>query len=172
VGRRIKLLEQRLGYSLFVRNDGKLVPTSSCASLVPYLESVSESLRTAQNESALTESASIWREVAITSAPFLISNLIAPGVGELAGRQRVRIELLGTGNNISISRREADIALKIEDGAFSIESQTELIIAEKLEALRFAVFHNKTHKADKLPWARFPVSSSTLRYIAHDGSLG
>ncbi len=153
VGRRIKLLEQRLGASLFLRHDGKLVPTTSCAAIFPHLESVAESLRAAEHESALTDPSSIWRDVTITTAPFLISNLIAPAIGELVGTQRIRIDLLGTGNNISLTRREADIALKIEDGGFKASEQTDLVVAEQLDPLLFAVYVAKHASDADLPWA-------------------
>lgn len=176
VGRRIKLLEHRLGCSLLLRSDGKLVPTSSCAPLFSHLESVAESLRTAENETAPGNTSEFWREVTVTCAPFLVTNLLAPALGQFVGSQRVRIDLLGTGNNISLSRREADIAIKIEDGGFTAQTLSELIIAEPLMPLHFAVYKAANIRSEKLPWAGLIedgyASTGMSKMISLAGSAG
>lgn len=152
VGRRIKLLEQRLGRSLFVRSDGKLMPTSYCDLLLPYLDKVSESLRAAEFDSVSTEPSVLWRDVTVTAAPFIVNNLVAPDIGDVVGNWQLRVELVGTGNNVSLSRREADIAIRIEDGGFSAGSLPDVIVTEKLKDLRFAVYCHKNRDAETRPW--------------------
>ncbi|MGI9502174.1 MAG: LysR family transcriptional regulator, partial [Geminicoccaceae bacterium] len=52
VGRRLKLLEQQLGYPLFFRQEGDLHPTYQCQALIVHLEAASEILRAAEQDSA------------------------------------------------------------------------------------------------------------------------
>jgi len=153
VGRRIKLLEQRLGSPLFVRSDGKLIPTASCTAVFPHLDSVAESLRAAEHASPLEHTAHLWRDVTITTAPFLVSNLLAPAIANIVDKQRMRIDLLGNANNISLTRREADIAIRIEDGGFLPTDQNALIVSEKLNDLNFAVYYASSYQPNDLPWA-------------------
>lgn len=95
----------------------------------------------------------IWREVRIAAAPFLVSNLLAPDVASLTNTQQLRVELLGTGNNVSLSRRESDIALRIEDGHFAVKSRSDFVVSEKIGALAFSVYSARNTDAPTLPWA-------------------
>jgi len=79
--------------------------------------------------------------------------LLAPALTNLGCNKTLRVELLGTGNNVSLSRREADVAIRIEDDVFSIDSLPDLIVTQQLPDLEFAVYCNKNHDPEKLPWA-------------------
>lgn len=153
VGRRIKHLEQRLGGSLFARHEGKLIPSDRCTGLLAQLEAASESLRSVERETLAPASSAIWREVRIAAAPFLVSNLLAPDVASLTRTHQLRVELLGTGNNVSLSRRESDIALRIEDGHFAAKSRSDFVVSERIGALAFGVYSARNTDASTLPWA-------------------
>jgi len=153
VGRRIKHLELRMGGSLFIRHEGKLIPSDRCSALLSQLEAASESLLSVERESAVPASTAVWREVRIAAAPFLIGNLLAEDIATLTQAHRLRVELLGTGNNVSLSRREADIALRIEDGRFAVKSRSDFVVSEQVGELGFSVYCAKHANADTLPWA-------------------
>ena len=153
VGRRLKFLEQQLGYPLFFRQDGHLHPTHQCEALIAHLESASEILRAAEQDSASAESGVIWRDVRMTAPPFLIKHLFSPTVFELTRSHRVRIELMGTGSHVSLSRREADIAVRLEDRAPPLKSLGGQVEAKQIGAVAYKVFCQRDLDPDSLPWA-------------------
>lgn len=157
VGRRIKRLETLVGGSLFIRLNGKLTPSGHCAKLLSHLETASESLRAVEQQTAQAQSGlpagHIWREICITAPPFLIGGLFAPQLHTLESHQQLRVELLGTGNNVSLSRREADLAIRIDDGVHDMKALADPIDAVKIGELRFAVYANINAPHDDLPWA-------------------
>ncbi|MGI9450478.1 MAG: LysR family transcriptional regulator, partial [Geminicoccaceae bacterium] len=140
VGRRLKLLERKLGGPLFLRHEGRLHPTHRCAELIAHVETASEVLRAAEQGSAAVESGGVWRELRMTAPPFLITHLFAPAIAALTRAHRIRVELMGTGSHVSLSRREADIAIRIEDRPISFESNTGQIEAKPIGALTYAVY--------------------------------
>lgn len=140
VGRRLKLLEQQLGYQLFFRQEGRFYPTHQCEALITHVETASEILRAAEQDSATSESGVVWRDVRMTAPPFLIKHLLAPAVAELTKVHRIRIELMGTGSHVSLSRREADIAIRIEDRLPPFEAEAGQIDAERIGMVAYAVY--------------------------------
>ncbi len=153
VGRRVKLLEQQLGHPLFFRQDGNLHPTYQCEGLIAHLEAASEIFRTAEHDSAAAESGVVWRDVRMTAPPFLIKHLFAPAIFELTRIHRVRMELMGTGSNVSLSRREADIAIRIEDRPQAFRSIAGQIDALRVGRVAYAVYCRKDLDPEGLPWA-------------------
>lgn len=153
VGRRLKLLEQRLGYPLFFRQEGDLHPTYQCGALITHLETASEILRAAEQDSAPADSSVIWRDVRMTAPPFLIKHLFAPAVVELIEAHRIRIELMGTGSHVSLSRREADIAVRIEDRPPPFKSMAGQVEARPIGKIAYSVYCRRDLRSDHLPWA-------------------
>ncbi len=176
VGRRLKLLEKHLGHPLFLRQDGRLVPTHLCESLLLHIETASESLRAAERESAASESGQVQRILRMTAPPFLIKNLFAPGVALLTREHRIRIELLGTSSNVSLSRREADMAVRIVDQPPNPKGQTEHIESEQIGVVDYAAYCGIDVDSATLPWAGLmeehvrTTGSEVMRSLA--GSAG
>ena len=152
VGRRLKLLEQQLGYPLFFRQDAELHPTYQCEALISYLEDASEILRAAEQDSVSTDSGVIWRDVRMTAPPFLIKHLFAPSVIELTRVHRIRIELMGTGSHVSLSRREADVAVRIEDRPPPFKSIDGQVRARRISSVGYRVYCRRDLVMDDLPW--------------------
>jgi DNA-binding transcriptional LysR family regulator len=153
VGRRLKLLERQLGHALFLRHEGRLHPTRQCEDLIAHVETASEVLRAAEQDVMTSDSGIVWRELRMTAPPFLIRHLIAPAITTLVREHRIRIELMGTGTHLSLSRREADIALRIEDRAPRFQAEAGPIEAERIGTLAYAVYCRQDQHADDLPWA-------------------
>ena len=153
VGRRIKLLEKKMGTTLLLRQDGRLYPTHQCEQLLADLENAYESLRAAEQKSLFDSSGAIWRNLRISAPPFIINSLLAPKIETLVQKHRIRVELLGTSNNISLSRREADIAIRIDDKPTRLKTQTAQIRAEKLGMIGYAIYTRQQGLPEHLPWA-------------------
>ena len=153
VGRRIKLLEKQVGEELFVRDKSRLHPTARCEVLLSHVETASEALRTAEQGSATAESGSVWRSLLVTAPPFVVKSLIAPRLNQFTDRHRVYIELMGTGSNVSLSRRETDIALRIEDNPAVLSAENARVDAEKIGVIRYAIYGASGADGANLPWA-------------------
>ena len=153
VGRRLKLLEQQLGYPLFFRQEGHLHPTHQCEALITRLETASEILRATEQDSASAESSVVWRDVRMTAPPFLIKHLFAPAIAQLTKAHRIRIELMGTGSHVSLSRREADIAIRIEDRPPPFKALSGQVEAKRLGMITYAVYCRQDLDPEGLPWA-------------------
>ncbi|MGI9508511.1 MAG: LysR family transcriptional regulator [Geminicoccaceae bacterium] len=153
IGRRVKLLEQQLGYPLFLRHEGRLHPTHQCEGLLVHVEAASEVLRAAEQDRSTSESSAVWRDLRMTAPPFLIQHLFAPAVADLTQAHRIRIELMGTGSHLSLSRREADIAVRIEDRPARPKAETGFVEAEAVGVLAYAVYCKRDLPPDDLPWA-------------------
>lgn len=153
VGRRVKMLERHMGCTLFLRDEGRLYPTSQCESLLTHLEEAFESLRHAENKSEVGDHGIMWRLVRITAPPFLINNIYSPAIPQLHETRRMQLELIGTGNNLNLTRREADIAIRIQDHPSSTTFDTHSVMAEKIGEIEFAVYQRKDRGTEALAWA-------------------
>ena len=153
VGRRLKLLEKELGYELFLRENDRLFPTRRCESLLSHVEAAAEALRGAEQESAITESGAVWRSLRMTAPPFLVTNLFAPAIASLTQSQRIRVELMGTASKVLLSRREADIAIRIADRPQDFRIDAPRIEAEPIGVLAYAIYSAPEQDPETLPWA-------------------
>ena len=153
VGRRVKSLEQRLGHRLFIRDGDRFYPTKECEPLLAHVEAAAEALRDAEQANPMPDHGAIWRDMRMTAPPFLISYLFAPVVGRLSARRRIRVELVGTASKAGLQRREADIALRIEDRPGEIRDHDPRIEAEQVGEIPYAVYRPASEPDDDLPWA-------------------
>ncbi len=153
VGRRVKSLEQRLGHRLFIRDGDRFYPTKECEPLLSHVEEAAEALRDAEQLNPVTDQGAIWRDMRMTAPPFLISTIFAPAVACLGAPRRIRVELVGTASKEGLQRREADIAIRIEDRPGEIRDNDPRIDAERLGVLRYAVYHATSNQNKDIPWA-------------------
>lgn len=182
VGRRLKQLEREIGYELFVRENERLRPTRRCEELLTHIETAAEALRGAEQQSVCDDLAAVWRELRITAPPFIITNLLAPALQRLTENLRIKVELNATASKAFLARREADIALRIDDTPGMTRFDTDRIEAEQIGSLAYAVYCAPGYDEETLPWAglieRYSRSSgsemmlelagpSGLRYQAH-----
>lgn len=153
VGRRLKRLEQDLGYELFIRDNERLHPTMRCQDLLTHIEAAAEALRGAEQQSARDDLGSVWRELRITAPPFLIGSLFAPAMDGLVKNLRIKVELIGTASKAPLARREADIAIRIEDDADVLKFDHTRIEGERIGTLSYAVYCARGRDPETLPWA-------------------
>ena len=156
IGRKIKVLERQLGYKLFVRQNDRLFPTTQCEDLLPKIEAAAEALRGLGDEAASGDLGTIWREVRITAPPFLVLHLLAPRMNDLIQNLRINAELIGTSDKRLLSRREVDIALRLEDDPSEDLAATNLVHALPLGEISYAVYCASDSEPDLLPWAGVP----------------
>ena len=113
VARRILGAERALGSRLFDRVDGTLHPTEAGEAAVVQAAQVEQGMH-ALAFGLAGKDAEIAGTVRLTAVPVLINRLVVPAVGELQKRHpRLQLDLLAEPRNASLTRREADIALRL-----------------------------------------------------------
>ncbi len=113
VSRRLAALERALGIRLFDRIDRRLQPTRRGEMLLAQAERVEQEALTLE---AMAERADMRPagNVRIAGVESLLSGFVAPHLGEFWQRfPDITIELVAGNENLHISRREADIALRL-----------------------------------------------------------
>ncbi len=113
VSRRLAALEQALGARLFDRIDRRMQPTRRGAVLLTQAERVEQEALTLV---ALAERADMRPagNVRIAGVESLLSAFVAPRLGRFWQRYPdIAVELVAGNENLHISRREADIALRL-----------------------------------------------------------
>jgi DNA-binding transcriptional LysR family regulator len=159
IGRRLGRLETKLGRRLLTRREGRLEPTATCRSLLPQLEEAAQRIQSAHNLAAGKHAPR--RPVRITSVAFLCDHLLAPQIQFLAA-DRQPIELLAEDKNFNLTRREADLALRLGPPQGSRRG------ARQLGWVRYAAYAAIGQDAGKLPWAALDSSLAPLpevRYV-------
>jgi DNA-binding transcriptional LysR family regulator len=153
VGRKVKNLERQIGQGLVVRRDGRLYPTAKCEDVLPSIEAAEEALRgIGDGKDNETDNQAIWRELTITAPPFLISCFLGPEIGELTKLVRANVQLMGTSDRQLLSRREADMALRIEDQPGDEFADSDQIGAIKLGLLTYRVYCQVAEQPGGMPW--------------------
>jgi len=153
VGRRIKWLQNELGFELFLREGTKLVPSSQCHALLNHVETADDALHQLVQYSAGIGAGKFWREVRVTAPPFLMNNALGPAVGVLAKSHRINISLIGINSKSLLSRREADVAIRIEDRPGEINTSSPRVKSDRVGTLKYAVYAKAGVDPEELPWA-------------------
>lgn len=110
IARRLTRLETGLGARLFDRSPRGLAPTDAAAALIPHAERIESELITAASISAQASEA---RGPLRLATPEIFGTwLVAPNIAKLHERHPgLTLELAPESRSISLSKREADIAI-------------------------------------------------------------
>jgi len=112
VGRRLAALEKSLGATLFVRTPGGLLPTESAGQILPLAEQAEHAVqsieRVAGGEDARPEGV-----VRVTTSETLVA-FLGRRLGALRAKHpRITVEVLAGNANLDLTRREADLAVRV-----------------------------------------------------------
>jgi DNA-binding transcriptional LysR family regulator len=148
VSRRVKRLEAKLGARIFERQGLRLHATHSFREALANVEAADVALRSAEEAVGQPSSKVFQRSVRITAVPFLVDYLLVPGLTAFRRQARFRIELVADNRNLSLTRREADIAVRFDSPRERLSG-----VAQRLGTVAYAVYAAvRTAPAD-LPWA-------------------
>jgi len=144
VSRRLLRLEDVIGAPLFLRDGTRLIPTELARRMAEQAESA---------ESALASVFAVEAEgrpegtVRITATPMITAHVLAPALRllrELA--PAIVVELIGAPENLGLTHREADVALRLTrpaGGSF---------LARRIAMIEYGVFARRGTDPGKLPW--------------------
>jgi DNA-binding transcriptional LysR family regulator len=113
VARRLAAAEAALGTRLFERVDRAMRPTPAGEVAIAHAERVERELHGLHGRIAGADAAAAGT-VRLTSVPIVVNRLLAPALPALvAAHPLLRLELIAEPRNLSLTKREADIALRL-----------------------------------------------------------
>jgi len=162
VARRLAAAEAALTASLFHRVGGTLRPSDAGERAVRDAEHVERTVGTLQASlgDAATDAVGTVR---LTSVPILVNHILVPAVPSLAARHPgVHLELLAEPRGLSLSKREADIALRL---ARPGPGAGAAVLARRIGLLHYGIYasaDDSPEAAAALPWITYEDSMSAL----------
>jgi len=134
VSRRVQGLEHTLGGRLFDRHDGVHTPTALGGEVLAHGERV-ETEMTALMTDVGAPGSTLSGAVRITAVGSILSTVLAPGLGRFTvDYPDVHIQLIGADANLSFTRRETDLALRMG------RPRTGAMLARKLTDVDYGIY--------------------------------
>jgi DNA-binding transcriptional LysR family regulator len=154
VSRRLLRLEDVIGTPLFLRDGTRLTPTDVAQRMAERAEEAEASLTSAFAADDARESEGVVR---VTALPVITAYVLAPALHLLRDlAPGVVLELVGSPESRTLTRRDADIALRLArpgSGSF---------LARRVATIRYGVFARRGKDAAALPWIGFDETLSDL----------
>ncbi|MFK0165803.1 LysR family transcriptional regulator [Rhizobium sp. NPDC090279] len=164
VGRRLRILEERLGTPLFSRDaGGAMSPTPTGEIAVAKAETIEAEVMALSGALDAADPMALGR-VRLTAAPSFLSRLLIPALpGFLARHSGLQLELIGDARNFSLTRREADMALRLARPADMANGR---VVARRIATLDYAVYvaAGQESHAEDLPWI---VYEDAMMHLPH-----
>ena len=113
VARRVAQAEQRLSARLFERNLGRLHPTEAGTAVVAGAERVELEVQALESATSGADRLAAG-SVRVTSVPIIVNRILVPALPRLLrDHPQLRVELIAEPRDLSLTKREADIALRL-----------------------------------------------------------
>lgn len=162
VARRLRAIEGALGVRLFARGPaGRMDPTEAGEVAATRAEAIEAEVGgiTAAVRGGETGATGTVR---VTAVPILINHMLVPGAPWLLDRHPgLTLELISETRDLSLTRREADIALRLAPPGKNVGSR---IVAQRIGTLSYAVYaaSHAAEAASGLPWLNYESAMSHL----------
>lgn len=127
-------LERAAGTTLFVRTPDGLKPTPAGLTVLNRAERIEGEVLASQRE-LLANPTALAGPLRVTGGDALVNYVVIPAMGALlAAHPELAIELLTDTSIVDLSRREADVALRL------VRPREPALVARRLGELPFAIF--------------------------------
>lgn len=171
VARRLRAIEAALGVRLFERGaSGDMRPTQAGEVAARRAEAVEAEIG-GLTEAVKGADASAGGTVRVTAVPVLINRVLVPAAATLTARHpRLRLELIAESRNLSLTRREADIAIRL---ARPEEEAGPRVLARRIGTLGYAAYAASGIDTDPktLPWLTYEEGKAHLPQAAWIGRV-
>lgn len=162
VSRRLATLQVASGATLFSRQpDGKLRLTASGEAIARCAETMERQVDLV-NESLGAGHGRYAGSVRLTAVPIVANRLLAPAAGKLLDRHpALQLELIPESRDLSLSRREADLAIRLarpSTGGSDVKARRIGMLAYSVYAARSRALK----AAAALPWTTYDNSLAHL----------
>lgn len=146
VARRIAALERDLSARLVDRRGGRYQLTSVGERAVAHARRMQDEALAVERVARGSE-ADVTGEIAVTAPPTMVTELIVPRLPALLARHPgLHLKLVGASHTLSLTRREADIALRLS------RPDTPSLVVRRAGAIAYGLFANaaylQTHPED------------------------
>ncbi|MDT4810555.1 HTH-type transcriptional regulator YofA [compost metagenome] len=173
VSRRVAAAEQALGIRLFIRDHSGYQPTEGGKVFLSHADTIVDRVKTMLLESR-EEAQDISGAVNITAIDVLLSHWLVGHVpGLLANHPRLELNLIGDFRELSFTRREADLAIRLNR-----PTADAALRMRKIGTLGFAVYGARNFSGASrkewpaLPWLSFSDEMSRLAEMQWLGTIG
>lgn len=163
VSRRLQAAERALQARLFLRDSGRYRPTPAGEVLLQRAAALQGDVQ-GMLLAAREEAQSVAGSVRLTSVEFLLAHWLIPQLPELAARHpQLDLQLLGDNRDLSFTRHEADLALRL-----ARPQQDAALVMRKVGELGYAVYGAERFAAVRaedwrgLPWLGYADSLAQL----------
>lgn len=176
VSRHIAALEERLGVTLFLRQQTGYLLTDDGGDLLKHVEQVEHAMMAVERNGHLSAQQEVSGQVRLATTEMLAIHLIVPHLRRFHARYpKLQVEINVALARANLSRREADLALRIvapspEDGAgdyiasrvgkmnFGVYCATGLLPSEPIESDGTAAWQELDYISWGDSWADLPTA--------------
>jgi DNA-binding transcriptional LysR family regulator len=149
VARRLAGAEVGLGARLFLRTDGRFRPTEAGEAALAQAERAEHAFGELERAVAGGDAVPTGT-VRVTTVPLLANRLLVAALPALHARhERVRVELIAEPRDLSLTKREADIALRLA------RPHSGTALARRIGRLDYVVFGPDPAPRHTLPWISY-----------------
>lgn len=170
VGRRIAEAEQRLGARLFERSLGAFHPTEAGRAVVAGAERVELEVQAVETVVSGADRLAAGT-VRLTSVPIVVNRVLVPALSSLLrAHPQLRVELIAEPRDLSLTKREADIALRLARPRSEVRAVTR-----RIGQLDYAVYGPSRKSGPPLPWITYEDGMADLpqwRWMAEQSDRG
>jgi DNA-binding transcriptional LysR family regulator len=150
VARRLDAVQRALGARLFDHVDGAFRPTKAGEAAVAHAARMEQDIAALENGVRNVDD-KVSGAVRLTAVPVLINRLIVPALPDLQARHPgLRLDLVADSRNASLTRREADVALRL-----ARPETGRSVLARRLGQLDYAVYGTRDGSPSRLPWITY-----------------
>ena len=164
VARRIARFEAQLGARLVERSAGSLRPSEAGALVLAAAERMELEAQSITGRIS-GEDSRITGTVRLTAVPILVNRVLTPALPALLdAHPALDIELIAEPRDLSLTKREADIALRLARPRKEARN-----LARRIGTLDYGVYGPAQPDAETLPWVTYEDSLTDLpqaRWIA------
>ncbi len=171
VTRRLRALDDSFGAPLFQRHGDGTLKLTPKGKVVARQAVIIEHHVGLMEEGLDEEQDACAGHVRITSIPILVNRLLMPRIGALVTQfPALQVDLLPESQNLSLTRREADLALRLERP----KTGGAQIKARRVADLDYAIYVPvgcSPHEAETLPWITYDEAMAHVpqaRWIAKE----
>ena len=142
MGRRLKAMEARLGTRLLEATPGGFVPTAAGEAILADVGRANDELIAARRK-ITGQDLRLEGTVRVTTVEILASEVVIPAIAALCtDHPGVTVELLADNRALSLSKREADLALRVAG------FEGNQLFARKVGSIRHALYIGQALNAD------------------------
>ena len=164
VARRIARFEAELGARLIERSGGSLRPSEAGARVLAAAERVERETQAIASQVS-GEDSRVAGTVRLTAVPLLANRVLTPALPDLLrDHPALEIELIAEPRDLSLTKREADIAVRLARPRTEARN-----LARRIATLDYTVYGPAEPDAETLPWVTYEDSLTDLpqaRWIA------